>query len=79
MIGPVYTIASTGNVAHAGLSIGANKAVEKETGMTTTQFLKNSIEEKQKQKNVKNKINFKVFSLVNNNIKKTRNKLFAVN
>ena len=33
MIGPTMTLVSTGNLYQAGFSYGANKAVEKETGI----------------------------------------------
>ena len=34
MVGPVITLASTGNFSQAGLAYVANKAVKEETGMT---------------------------------------------
>ena len=48
MIGPTMTLVSTGNFYQAGFSYGANKAVEKETGMQTTDYLINKIEDNQK-------------------------------
>ena len=48
MIGPTMTLVSTGNLYQAGFSYGANKAVEKETGMQTTEYLINKIEDNQK-------------------------------
>ena len=48
MIGPTMTLVSTGNLYQASLSYGANKAVEKETGMQTTEYLINKIEDNQK-------------------------------
>ena len=50
MIGPTMTLVSTGNLYQAGFSYGANKAVEKETGMQTTEYLINKIEDNQKKK-----------------------------
>ena len=44
MVGPAITLASTGNIYQAGFSFGAGKAVENETGMTTTELLKNNID-----------------------------------
>ena len=39
MVGPAVTLASTGNIYNAGLSFGANKALERETGMTTSELI----------------------------------------
>ena len=44
MVGPAVTLVTTGNVAQAGLSFGANKAVETETGMTTTELITNKLD-----------------------------------
>ena len=44
MIGPAFTLASTGNVAHAGLTYTTNLAVEDKTGKTTTEHIKSSLE-----------------------------------
>jgi len=40
LLGPAYTLASTGNVYQAGLSYGSNQAVEKITGKSTTENIK---------------------------------------
>ena len=40
LLGPVYTLVSTGNVYHAGLSYGSNEAIKKTTGKTTTENIK---------------------------------------
>ena len=53
MIGPTMTLVSTGNLYQASLSYGANKAVEKETGMQTTEYLINKIEDNQKKRYIK--------------------------
>ena len=47
MIGPAITLASSGNISQAGLTFFTNKAVEKETGMQTHQFLAKKVEEQQ--------------------------------
>ena len=60
MIGPTMTLVSTGNLYQASLSYGANKAVEKETGMQTTEYLINKIEDNQRK-------DISVFSLVKKN------------
>ena len=45
LLGPVYTLANTGNIYHAGLSYGSNQAIKKVTGKTTTENIKNLINE----------------------------------
>ena len=40
MLTPVYTFSSTGNVYQAGLSYGSNKFIEKITGKTTIESLR---------------------------------------
>ena len=78
MVGPAITLASTGNIAQAGISYSANKAIEEETGMTATEHFLNSIEEnKNKRKKLKKIANIKkdLIILVESNIEKTRNKI----
>ena len=58
MVGPVITLASTGNISQAGITFLTNKAIKDETGMNTLEFMSNKIEErkyKQKDMNKKNK------------------------
>ena len=43
LLGPAYTLTSTGNVYHAGLSYGSNKAIKKITGKTTTENIKSFV------------------------------------
>ena len=71
MVGPVFTMASTGNVSQAGLTFFTNKAVEEETGMDTVSFVSKKIEEKNSKTKLKRKFN----KLVKNNFEKTRQKL----
>ena len=70
LLGSAYTMASTGNIYHAGLSYGSNQAVKNITGKTPTQNIKSlvdnkkiKIEEKQKQE--------EFFALVKSRIEKT--------
>ena len=70
LLGPVYTMASTGNVYQAGLSYGSNQAVKNITGKTPTENIKSlvgnkkiKIEEKEKQDDF--------FALVKSRIEKT--------
>ena len=50
MVGPAVTFASTGNIYNAGLSLGANKAVENETGMTTSELITKQVNKNQETK-----------------------------
>ena len=69
LLGPVYTLASTGNIYQASLSYGSNHAVEKITGKSPTENVqslvdnKKKIEEKEKQE--------EFFTLVKSRIEKT--------
>jgi hypothetical protein len=53
--GPAYTLVSTGNVYHAGLSYGSGHAVKNVTGKTPTEniknFINNKVEENEEKKN----------------------------
>ena len=46
LLGPAYTLASTGNIYQAGLSYGSNHAVKKITGKSTTENIKSLIDNK---------------------------------
>ena len=46
LLGPAYTLASTGNIYQAGLSYGSNQAVKKITGKSPTENIKNLIDSK---------------------------------
>ena len=70
LLGPVYTMTSTGNIYHAGLTYGSNQAVKNITGKTPTENIKSlignkkiKIEEKEKQD--------EFFALVKSRIEKT--------
>lgn len=78
MVGPAITLASTGNVSQAGLAYITNKAVEKETGMSTTEYVSTILEEKTK-KNKNKKINEELMILVQTNFEETRKKLLLQN
>ena len=78
MVGPVITLASTGNVSQAGLAYMTNKAVEKETGMSTTKYVSTILEEKTK-KNKNKKINEELMILVKTNFEETRKKILLQN
>ena len=73
MIGPTMTLVSTGNLYQAGFSYGANNAVEKETGMQTTEYLINKIEDNQKKDiSTDDEITKSLQILLELNIEKTR-------
>ena len=70
LLGPAYTMASTGNVFQAGISYGSNQAVNKITGKSTTENIKSfaddnkiKVEEKESQE--------EFFALVKSRIEKT--------
>ena len=50
LLGPAYTMASTGSIYHAGLSYGSNQAVKNITGKTPTENIK-SLTDNKKSKN----------------------------
>ena len=73
MIGPAMTFVSTGNVYQAGFTLGANKAVLNETGMTTTQYVSSLLENsKSKNKREEEIMKQKLIILVRSNYEKTR-------
>ena len=73
MVGPAYTFVSTGNIFQTGFTFGANKMVEKETGLSTSEIISNKLNEDiiKKKKN-ENNIDESLLILVDLNIKKTR-------
>ena len=81
MVGPAITLASTGNFSQAGLAYITNKAVEKETGMSTTEYVSAILEEKNKKnkKTKKNEIHEELMILVQTNFEETRKKLLLQN
>ena len=70
LLGPAYTLTSTGNVFQAGLSYGSNHAVKKITGKSTTENIKSFIDDnKIKVEEEENHEEF--FVLVKSRIEKT--------
>jgi len=45
MIGPAFTLVSTGNISQAGITFLTNKAIKDETGMNTLEFMSTKIDE----------------------------------
>ena len=70
LLGPAYTLVSTGNVYQAGFSYGSNQAVKKITGKSPTENIK-SLTDNKKFK-VEEEENYdEFFALVKNRIDKT--------
>ena len=70
LLGPAYSLVSTGNIYQAGLSYGSSQAVKKITGKSTTENIKSfvddnkiKVEEKESQE--------EFFALVKSRIEKT--------
>ena len=70
LLGPAYTLTSTGNIYQAGLSYGSNQAVKKITGKSPTENIESlvdnnklKVEEKESQE--------EFFALVKSRIEKT--------
>ena len=56
LLGPGFTIATTGNVMHAGFQYGANTAIKNETGKDALTHLKDVVDEEQDNQKLKKKI-----------------------
>ena len=70
LLGPAYTMASTGNIYQAGLTYGSNQAVKKITGKSTTENIKSFVDDnKIKVEEEENHEEF--FALVKSRIEKT--------
>ena len=72
MVGPAYTFVSTGNIFQTGFTFGANKMVEKETGLSTSKIISNKLNKDKNKKKNDNNIDESLLILVDLNIKKTR-------
>ncbi len=70
LLGPAYTLTSTGNVFQAGLSYGSNQAVKKITGKSTTENIKSLVDNKKSK--IDEEQNYdEFFALVKRRIEKT--------
>ena len=69
MLGPAYTLTSTGNVLQAGLSYGSNEMIKMYTGKTPIENLKEISNQKNIQKQTLESEDF--YILVKNKIDKT--------
>ena len=70
LLGPTYSLASTGNIYQAGLSYGSNQAVRKITGKSPTENIKDLIDNK-KIKVEEKESQEEFFALVKSRIEKT--------
>ena len=70
LLGPAYTLASTGNIYQAGLSYGSNQAVKKITGKSPTENIQSLVDNKKIKIEEKEKQD-ELFALVKNRIEKT--------
>ena len=73
LLGPGITVATTGNIFQAGFQYGANSAIKKETGKDVLSHIKDTVDEKNKQK----KLHVKLMQLVESRIETTRQKLLS--
>ena len=73
MLGPVYTLSSSGNVLQAGLNYGSNQMITKYTGKTPIENLKEIKNLDIKQKNIQKETleSEDFYILVKNKIQKT--------
>ena len=70
LLGPAYTLVSTGNIYQAGLSYGSNQAVKNITGKSPTENIKNLVDNK-KIKIEEQERQEEFFALVKSRIEKT--------
>ncbi len=73
LLGPGVTVATTGNVLQAGLQYGANTALKNETGKDIITHIKDTVDEKNKEK----KFHVKLKQLIENRVETTRQKLLS--
>ena len=70
LLGPAYTLTSTGNIYQAGLSYGSNQVVKKITGKSPTENIQSFVDDK-KLKVEEKESQEEFFALVKNRIEKT--------
>ena len=71
LLGPGVTVATTGNVFQAGFQYGANTALKNETGKDVLTHIKDTVDQKHKEK----KLHVKLKELLEKRIEITRQKL----
>ena len=70
LLGPAYTLASSGNIYQAGLTYGSNQAVKEITGKSPTENIQSLVDNKKK-KIEEEKKQEEFFALVKSRIEKT--------
>ena len=70
LLGPAYTLASSGNIIHTGLSYGSSQAVKQITGKSPTENIK-SLTDSKKSKIDEEQNYDEFFALVKNRVEKT--------
>ena len=70
LLGPAYTLTSTGNIYQAGLSYSSNQAVKKITGKSPTENIQSLVDNKKKKIEEEEKQE-EFFALVKSRIEKT--------
>ena len=80
LLGPAYTLSTTGNIFQTGFSYGSSELVRKHTGKTPIENIKQIVKDevaKNKKKNIKKKTleSGDFFILVSNRINKTSDSL----
>ena len=78
LLGPAYTLASTGNIYQAGLTYGSNKAVKEITGKSPTENIK-SLTDNKKLKIEDDQDYDEFFALVRNRIENTNKIINSAN
>jgi hypothetical protein len=75
LLGPAYTLATTGNIMQAGMQYGTNQVIKKETGKDAITYLSDAVEEDKRKK----RFNKDFVGLLEKRIKMTREKLNLIN
>ena len=70
LLGPIYTLAASGNIYQASLSYGSNQAVKEITGKSPTENIKSFVDDK-KLKVEEEESQEEFFALVKSRIEKT--------
>ena len=53
LLGPSFTIVTTGNIMQAGFQYGANSAIKNETGKDTLEHIRDAVEDENKSRKLK--------------------------
>jgi phosphoribosylaminoimidazole (AIR) synthetase len=70
LLGPAYTLVSTGNVYQAGFSYGSSKAIKEITGKTLTENIKSFVDNENTVIEIKEENQKEFIALAKNNIAK---------